>query len=71
MVWPLVLARVSPGGPVIHRQLRTGRGDRDFTLYKFRTMVADPDEAAAPPAGEHDPRILGPGRWLRDRKSVV
>jgi exopolysaccharide biosynthesis polyprenyl glycosylphosphotransferase len=65
VIWPLVLARVSPGGPVIHRQRRTGRGDRDFTLYKFRTMVEQGDAQGAPLVEEGDPRILAPGRWLR------
>ncbi len=65
LIWPLVLRRVSPGGGVIHRQRRTGRGDRDFTLYKFRTMVPDADDRGAPCAGDEDPRILAPGRWMR------
>ncbi|MCA9784150.1 MAG: exopolysaccharide biosynthesis polyprenyl glycosylphosphotransferase [Candidatus Cloacimonetes bacterium] len=65
LLWPLVLARVSPHGPVIHRQRRTGKGDRDFTLYKFRTMVDQPDSAIAPLTAADDPRVLGPGRWLR------
>jgi exopolysaccharide biosynthesis polyprenyl glycosylphosphotransferase len=34
-----MLVKVSSSGPVIFRQRRTGLNGREFTLYKFRTMV--------------------------------
>jgi len=35
---------VSPGGPVLYKQTRVGQNGREFTLFKFRTMVPDADQ---------------------------
>lgn len=40
-----VLVRVKLGSPVLFKQQRPGRGGRIFTLYKFRTMTDERDEA--------------------------
>ncbi len=34
---------VSPQGPVLYKQNRVGQNGREFTLYKFRTMIPDAD----------------------------
>ena len=31
-------------GPVFYRQVRVGKGNRDFYLYKFRSMRPDSDK---------------------------
>jgi exopolysaccharide biosynthesis polyprenyl glycosylphosphotransferase len=38
-----LLVRVTSSGPVLFRQTRITAGGRPFTMYKFRTMVADAD----------------------------
>jgi hypothetical protein len=45
------------GLPVLYRQVRTGENDKEFTLYKFRTMVKDAEADGAQFAQEEDPRI--------------
>ena len=35
---------VSPDGPVLYKQTRVGQNGREFTLYKFRTMLPDADK---------------------------
>ncbi|HZQ10319.1 MAG TPA: sugar transferase [Anaerolineae bacterium] len=53
-------------GIILLRQARVGQNGRIFTLYKFRTMIAD----AEPPgvalwAEEDDPRVTPVGKFLR------
>ena len=66
-------------GPVMFRQLRPGYGGRLFGVFKFRTMRADAEERLRADTGlyqrfiengcklpeREDPRITGPGRFLR------
>src|SRR5262249_32609480 len=35
--------RLSTPGPALYRQTRVGRDGKEFTLLKFRTMIADAD----------------------------
>src|SRR5690242_5106005 len=43
-VLALIIRFTSPGAPVIFRQLRTGKGGKRFSMYKFRTMVPNAEE---------------------------
>lgn len=67
-VLPLVALAVkldSPG-PVIFKQLRVGEGDRNFHIYKFRTMRQDAEKATgAVWATVGDPRVTRIGKFLR------
>lgn len=65
---------LSMGGPVVFRQDRVGRFNRNFRLYKFRTMEADRRKEDLPFVGSdrrithksaEDPRITEFGRLLR------
>lgn len=71
----LIIKLTSPG-PVFFVQNRVGMNQRQFKLYKFRSMVADAEDRKFAlehlnerdgPAFkiENDPRITGIGRWLR------
>lgn len=54
------------GGPVIYTQQRVGRGGRPFTVYKFRSMVANAEsDGQARWAQTNDPRITVFGRFIR------
>lgn len=61
-----VLVKLSSPGPILHRQVRVGRGGQRFTLYKFRSMYQDAEARTGPVwASKNDPRITPIGRWLR------
>lgn len=70
---PLLLATavavaLSGRGPVFFRQIRVGKGHRNFWIVKFRTMVRDaPEQGPAFTLGG-DPRITRVGHFLRRYK---
>lgn len=58
-----VLVRVKLGSPVIFKQLRPGKDERIFCLYKFRTMTDERDESGKLLPDEQ--RLTKFGKWLR------
>jgi lipopolysaccharide/colanic/teichoic acid biosynthesis glycosyltransferase len=53
-------------GPVFYRQVRSGRGGRQFQVWKLRTMVPNAEEEGKPQwATEEDERVTRVGRILR------
>ena len=53
-------------GPVIYSQKRVGRKGKEFTLYKFRSMIDNAEaETGAVWAGKDDPRITRLGKFMR------
>ncbi len=76
LVVTAVAVKASSRGPVFFKQHRVGRGQREFLLWKFRTMSADAEaqQARLEPLNEHDgplfkirsdPRVTRVGRLLR------
>lgn len=57
------LVRVKLGSPVIFRQLRPGKDEKVFMLYKFRSMTDERDEEGALLSDED--RLTSFGRKLR------
>jgi exopolysaccharide biosynthesis polyprenyl glycosylphosphotransferase len=75
-----VAIKINTRGPVFFRQTRIGKGQKPFTIVKFRTMVADAEDRKAEVAhlNAHtglgdarmfkipdDPRVTGVGSILR------
>lgn len=52
-------------GPVFFLQKRVGRGNRDFRIYKFRTMKIDNGSGALITVGGRDSRVTRFGYYLR------
>jgi lipopolysaccharide/colanic/teichoic acid biosynthesis glycosyltransferase len=53
------------GFPVLFKQQRVGRGDREFGLYKFRSMVKNAAAIGPYHTASDDPRITRSGRFIR------
>jgi len=71
-----IIIKLTSKGPVFFGQKRFGMNKRPFTLYKFRSMVADAEELKAALAAKNemdgpafkikdDPRITKIGRFIR------
>lgn len=57
----------SKGGG-FYRQKRVGKGGREFTLYKFRSMRVGADRKGLLTVGGKDPRITPTGAFIRKYK---
>lgn len=55
-------------GPVFYRQVRVGRGNKDFKLFKFRSMRVGADKKGLITVGGHDPRVTRSGYYIRKYK---
>jgi len=66
LLW--VVVKCSSPGPALYRASRIGKDGQRFTLYKFRTMVADAARRGPGVTGRDDPRVTSVGRWLRRTK---
>ncbi|HUQ90170.1 MAG TPA: sugar transferase [Bryobacteraceae bacterium] len=66
MLLTAIAVRLTSPGPVLFRQVRAGKNNVPFVLYKFRSMFADAEaHTGAVWAQENDPRITPLGRVLR------
>ena len=67
----LILAiwiKLDSKGPVFYRQVRVGRNNKDFRIFKFRSMRVGADKGSLVTIGGHDPRITRSGYFIRKFK---
>lgn len=57
--------KIDSKGPVFYRQVRVGRYNQDFKIFKFRTMVQNADRVGPALTVGDDPRITRMGRLIR------
>src|SRR5581483_4615979 len=62
IVW--LAQRLQSPGPLFHRQTRAGMQNRQFKIYKFRTMHANNGDIARQ-ASTKDERVYSLGKWFR------
>ena len=67
----LILAiwiKLDSPGPVFYRQMRVGRNNNDFQIFKFRSMKVGADKGSLVTIGGHDPRVTRSGYYIRKFK---
>ena len=55
-------------GPVFYRQVRVGWHNKDFRIFKFRSMRVGSDKGSLVTIGGRDPRVTRSGYWIRKFK---
>lgn len=65
MIIIAVIIRLDSKGKAIFKHKRLGRNLKEFTIYKFRTMVEDAYKIGGASSYEGDPRITKVGAFLR------
>lgn len=55
-------------GPVFYRQVRVGWHNKDFRIFKFRSMRQGADKGSLVTIGGRDPRITRSGYFIRKYK---
>lgn len=62
-----ILIRFSAPGSIFYNQVRIGKFDRPFRIYKFRTMIPDAEaKTGAVLSTRNDPRVTTIGKFLRN-----
>ncbi|NWQ39490.1 sugar transferase [Bacillus sp. EB106-08-02-XG196] len=63
-----IMIKLDSPGPVLFKQVRVGRYERNFKILKFRTMVTDAEKKGAQITVGRDSRITRVGHFLRKSK---
>lgn len=68
--WPIILIfafliKLESRGPAFYSQVRTGLNDREFTIFKMRSMVTDAEKQGIQWAKSNDSRITRVGKFIR------
>ena len=63
-----ILIKISSSGPVFYKQVRVGKNNKDFEIFKFRTMHVNADKNGLLTIGGRDPRVTSIGYYLRKFK---
>jgi lipopolysaccharide/colanic/teichoic acid biosynthesis glycosyltransferase len=63
-----VWIKLDSKGPVFYRQVRVGRYNKDFRIFKFRSMCVGSDKGSLVTIGGRDPRVTRSGYFIRKYK---
>ena len=63
-----IWVKLDSEGPVFYRQVRVGYKDKDFRIFKFRSMRVGADKGSLVTIGGRDPRVTRSGYFIRKFK---
>jgi len=63
-----LLVKITSAGPIFFKQVRVGKNNQDFKLFKFRTMQVNAESKGQLTVGGKDNRITTIGYYLRKFK---
>ena len=63
-----VWIKLDSKGPVFYRQVRVGKDNKDFRIFKFRSMRVGSDKGSLVTIGGRDPRVTRSGYFIRKFK---
>ncbi|MER1984383.1 MAG: sugar transferase [Solibacillus sp.] len=62
----IIMKMKEPKGSIFYKQARLGQNNKEFTIYKFRSMIEGAENLTGPVlAGQDDPRITKFGHFIR------
>lgn len=65
MLWASIMVKLSSPGPVIYSQVRMGKKQKPFRIYKFRSMREDAESEGPRLSHSKDDRITKFGHFMR------
>jgi len=65
MIVTAIAIKLESSGPVFYRQKRVGQFNREFYVYKFRSMSTDAEKYGAVWASKNDARVTRVGNFIR------
>ncbi len=60
-----LLIKLDSNGPILFKQIRTGKNGKEFLAMKFRSMKIGAEKNGPQWAEKNDPRVTHIGKWLR------
>lgn len=66
MLMTAILIKLTSRGPILYKQVRVTKDQKEFEIYKFRSMRIDAEDLSGPVLAQaKDPRITPIGKYLR------
>ena len=65
LIFVAIWIKLDSPGPVFYRQVRVGRYNKDFKIFKFRSMRVGADKGSLVTIGGRDPRVTRSGYYIR------